>query len=103
MAAAIAVADVYKAEGLEKNSAEVGQYIMDNMPKSPRIKAVRGRGLMIGIEFNEPVSPIRQKLLFEKHIFTGVSGQNMVRVLPPLCLTKAQADEFLKALTEVLG
>ena len=103
MAAAIAVADVYKAEGLEKNSAEVGQYIMDNMPKSPRIKAVRGRGLMIGIEFNEPVSPIRQKLLFEKHIFTGVSGQNMVRVLPPLCLTKAQVDEFLKALTEVLG
>ncbi len=102
MAAAIAVADIYRDEKLEENSARVGKYLLDNMPKSARIKEVRGRGLMIGIEFNEPVSPIRQKLLYDKHIFTGVAGQNMVRILPPLCLTTAQADQFLAAFGEVL-
>ncbi len=102
MAAAIAVADIYRDEKLEENSARVGKYLLDNMPKSARIKEVRGRGLMIGIEFNEPVSPIRQKLLYDKHIFTGVAGQNMVRILPPLCLTTGQADQFLAALGEVL-
>ena len=63
MAAAIAVADIYRDEKLEENSARVGKYLLDNMPQSPRIKEVRGRGLMIGLEFNEPVSPIRQKPL----------------------------------------
>ena len=103
MAAAIAVADVYRDENLEQNSATIGKYLLDNMPKSDRIKEVRGRGLMIGIEFNEPVSPIRQKLLYERHVFTGVAGQNMVRILPPLCLSKEQADHFLKAFAEVLA
>lgn len=103
MAAAIAVADVYRDENLEQNSATIGKYLLDNMPKSDRIKEVRGRGLMIGIEFKEPVSPIRQKLLYERHIFTGVAGQNMVRILPPLCLSKEQADHFLKAFAEVLA
>lgn len=102
MAAAIAVADIYRDEKLEENSARVGKYLLDNMPQSQRIKEVRGCGLMIGIEFNEPVSPIRQKLLYDKRIFTGVAGQNMVRILPPLCLTTAQADQFLAAFGEVL-
>ncbi len=103
MAAAIAVADIYRDEHLEQNSATIGKYLLDNMPKSSRIKDVRGRGLMIGIEFNEPVSPIRQKLLYERHIFTGVARQNMVRILPPLCLSKEQADHFLNAFAEVLA
>lgn len=106
MAAAIAVADVYKEEKLEQNAAQVGQYIIDSlraMPDNGRIKDIRGLGMMIGIEFDEPVSPIRQKLLYEHHIFTGVAGQNMVRILPPLCLSKAEADEFIKALAEVLA
>ncbi len=102
MAAGIAVADIVAEEKLVENAAEVGKYLLDNMPKSPRIKEVRGVGLMIGIEFNEPIKEIRQKLLFEKHIFTGVAGANMVRILPPLCLTKAEADIFLKAFKEVL-
>ena len=106
MAAAIAVADVYKEENLEQNAAQVGQYIIDSlraMSDNGRIKEIRGLGMMIGIEFDEPVSPIRQKLLYEHHIFTGVAGQNMVRILPPLCLSKAEADEFIKALAEVLA
>lgn len=106
MAAAIAVADVYEEEGLEKNAAEVGQYILDELGKidfGGRVKEIRGIGMMIGIEFNEPVSPIRQKLLYEHHIFTGVAGQNMVRILPPLCLSKGEVDQFITALKAVLS
>lgn len=102
MAAAIAVAEITEKEGLVENAAKVGQYLMDNMPKSDKIKEVRGRGLMIGIEFNEPIKEIRTKLLFEKHIFTGVAGTNMIRLLPPLCLTIEEADRFLEAFKDLL-
>ncbi len=102
MAASIAVAEIAEKEGLVENAAKVGQYLMDNMPKSDKIKEVRGRGLMIGIEFNEPIKEIRTKLLFEKHIFTGVAGTNMIRLLPPLCLTIEEADRFLEAFSDLL-
>ena len=85
------------------NALAVGDYIKDALPKSPRIKEVRGKGLMLGIEMNENVAPLRQALLYDKHIFTGVAGQNMIRLLAPLCLTKAEADRFLAAFKEVLG
>ena len=68
----------------------------------PMIKEVRGRGLMLGVEFDGPVAEIRKKLLFDKHIFTGVSGNNMIRLLAPLVLTKDDVDIFIKALEEVL-
>jgi len=103
MAAAIAVMDIIKDEKLVENAAEVGAYIMANLPKSDKIKCVKGYGLMIGIEFNEPMKEIRSKLLFEKHIFTGMAGTNMIRILPPLTLTKAEADEFLSAFKEVVS
>lgn len=103
MAAALAVLDIIEDEKLIDNALQVGEYIKANLPASPRIKEVRGRGLMIGIEFNEEVAPIRRELLFNKHIFTGVAGKNMVRLLAPLCLTQAEADCFLKALNEVLS
>ena len=102
-AGAIAVLDIIGQEHLVENALAVGEYIKENLPKSPRIKEVRGKGLMLGIEFNEPVAPLRQALLYDKHIFTGVAGQNMIRLLAPLCLTKAEADEFLTAFKEVLG
>lgn len=103
MAAAIAVMDIIKNEKLVENAAEVGAYIMANLPKSDKIKCVKGYGLMIGIEFNEPMKEIRSKLLFEKHIFTGMAGTNMIRILPPLTLTKAEADEFLSAFKDVVS
>lgn len=103
MAAAIAVMDIIKDERLIENAAAMGAYIMENLPKSDKIKSVRGYGLMIGIEFNEPMKEIRQKLLFEKHIFTGMAGTNMIRILPPLTLSKAEADEFLAAFKEVVA
>ena len=103
MAAANAVADIIAEEGLVDNAFEVGEYLKANIPDSPLIKEVRGRGMMLGIEFNCPVAEIRRKLLFEKHIFTGVAGSNMVRLLAPLCLTKAQADVFINSFKEVLA
>ncbi len=66
------------------------------------IKEVRGRGLRIGVEFSGPIAELRRKLLFDKHIFTGVSGKNMIRLLAPLTLTKDDVDIFIKALEEVL-
>ena len=57
---------------------------------------------MLGIEFSEDVAPIRRQLLYDKHIFTGVAGKNMVRLLAPLCLRKEQAAYFINALNEIL-
>ena len=102
MVAACAVLDIIKKENLIENAYEVGEYIKANIPASDRIREVRGRGLMLGMEFSEEVAPLRKALLFEKHIFTGVSGKNMIRLLAPLCLSKEEADVFLKALKELL-
>ena len=102
MAAALAVLDIIEDEGLINNAYRVGEYIKAHIPASPRIKEVRGRGLMIGIEMNEDVAPLRRKLLFDDHIFTGVAGQNMIRLLAPLCLTIEQADQFLTAFNEAI-
>ena len=102
-AGALAVLDIIEQEGLMANALAVGDYIKESLPKSPRIKEVRGKGLMLGIEFNESVAPLRQALLYDKHIFTGVAGQNMIRLLAPLCLTKAEAERFLEAFNEVLA
>lgn len=102
MAAALSVLEVMEKENLVENAGEIGEYIKAGIPSSPRIKDVRGKGLMLGIEFNEEVAPLRKALLFDKHIFTGVAGNNMIRLLAPLCLSKAEADEFIKALTEVI-
>ena len=102
-AAAIAVLDVMKQEGLVENAAKVGVYLMEELKKFPQIKEVRGQGLMIGMEFDEPIKDIRRRLLFEQKVFTGVSGTNVIRLLPPLCLTMAEADEFLKRFKQALG
>jgi acetylornithine aminotransferase len=101
--AAIAVLDIMKDENLVENAAKIGNYLMENLKKFPQIKEVRGMGLMIGLEFAEPVKEIRSKLLFEQKVFTGVSGTNVIRLLPPLCLTMADADEFLSRFKKCLA
>ena len=101
-AAGIAVLDVMKQDSLVENAAKVGAYLMEELKKFPQIKEVRGQGLMIGMEFEEPIKDIRRKLLFEKKVFTGVSGTNVIRLLPPLCLSMEEAEEFLKRFKEVL-
>ena len=102
MSAALAVLDIIEEDGLIENAYHVGEYIKFHLPASPRIKEVRGRGLMIGIEMNEDVAPLRQKLLFDYHIFTGVAGKNMIRLLAPLCLTLDEAKQFLEAFAAIL-
>ena len=101
-AAAIAVLDVMKQDNLVENAAKVGAYLMEELNKFPQIKEVRGQGLMIGMEFSEPIKELRRKLLFEQKVFTGVSGTNVIRLLPPLCLSMEEAKEFLKRFKEVL-
>ena len=103
MAAALSVLDVISGENLLQNAREVGEHIMNSIPKDFRIKEVRGRGLMIGLEFNTEIASIRKSLLYDRHIFTGVAGKNMIRLLPPLCLSKEEADVFLNAFKEVLS
>ena len=101
-AAALAVLDIIGQEDLMANALAVGRHIMESLPRSPHIKEVRGKGLMIGIEMAESVAPLRGALLYDNHIFTGVAGQNMIRLLPPLCLTKTQADHFLRTFNKLL-
>lgn len=101
-AAGIAVLEIFEAENLVDNAREVGEYLISQLREIPQIKEVRGRGLMIGLEFGEPVKELRKKLLFEQHVFTGASGTNVLRLLPPLVLTKADADEFISRLKKVL-
>ena len=102
-AAAQAVLDVIEDENLLENVNKVGEYLMTELKKIPAIKEVRGKGLMIGIEFEEPIKEIRTKLLFEEHVFTGVSGTNVIRLLPPLSLSMEQAQEFIARLHKVIG
>ncbi len=101
-AAGIAVLDVIRSENLVQNAKEVGSYLMKKLPEISTDIQIRGKGLMIGIEFRFPMKEMRQKLLFEYGIFTGVSGQNVIRLLPPLSLTKQDADVFLSAFSEVI-
>ncbi|MDP4238213.1 MAG: aminotransferase class III-fold pyridoxal phosphate-dependent enzyme [Bacteroidota bacterium] len=100
--AAIAVLDILEAEHLLDNAQKIGNYLTCELKKIPQIKEVRGLGLMIGIEFDRPIKEIRSRLLFDKKIFTGVSGTNIIRLLPPLCLSKSDADHFLASFKEVI-
>ncbi len=100
-AAGIAVLDVMKDERLIENAATVGDYILENIKNLPGVQEVRGRGLMIGIEMEEPSESIRKKLLFEHHIFTGYAGKTTIRLLPSLALKKEAADVFLEAFARV--
>ena len=102
-AAAEAVLEVMEEEKLLENVNKVGNYLMDELRRIEGIKEVRGRGLMIGIEFEEPIKEIRHRLLFEEHVFTGVSGTNVIRLLPPLTLSLEEAEEFIKRFRKVLS
>lgn len=101
-AAAIAVLEVIERDGLVENAAETGRYLIDELRRFDRLKEVRGRGLMIGIEIDGQGSELRRRLLFEKHVFTGGAGASVVRLLPALCLSRELAARFLEAFRETL-
>lgn len=103
-AAALAVLDVIEGEGLVDNAARIGQYLLDGLKDlqaiNPHITDVRGRGLMIGIEYDHPIKEMRQRLVRDHRVFTGAASTNILRLLPPLCLTQVEADEALAKLKE---
>lgn len=102
-AAAIAVLETIGRERLVENAAAVGEYLIGELREIPALKEIRGRGLMIGIEIDGEGAGLRRRLLFEKHIFTGGAGASTIRLLPPLGLTRAQAERFLTAFKELLS
>lgn len=105
-AGAIAVLDIIEQENLVENACEVGDYLIAKLKALqadyPVIVDVRGRGLMIGIELAVPYKEPRTRLVKEFHCFTGCSGTNVLRLLPPLCITKENADDFIERLKKVL-
>lgn len=104
--AALAVLDVIEEEHLVENAASVGSYLLAQLKtlaaETPSIVDVRGEGLMIGIEFSDNIKTLRTRLVKEQHVFTGAASTNILRLLPPLSLTKAEADDFLSRLKQVL-
>lgn len=106
-AGALAVLDIMEQEHLVENAARVGDYLMTQLRQMQQecshIVDVRGRGLMIGIELDIPYKEPRTRLIKEEHVFTGCSGTNVLRLLPPLCLSMEQTDEFLNKLKKVLS
>lgn len=102
-AAALATLEVIEKEHLIENANEIGDYLQSKLKEIPAIKAIRGKGLMIGIDFDFPVKKLRTKLVKEHRLFTGsASNPNTIRLLPPLNITKADADLFLKKLENAL-
>ncbi|MBP5777206.1 MAG: aspartate aminotransferase family protein [Prevotella sp.] len=105
-AAALAVLDVFEQEHLVENAHEVGEYLITQLKELQKtynhIVDVRGRGLMIGIDLDIPHKDVRQPLIYQEHCFTGCAGTNILRLLPPLCLTKAEADLFIDKLKKTL-
>ena len=101
--AAEAVLEVFEEESLLSNVNRVGEFLLSELGKIEGIKEARGRGLMIGIELDSPVKDIRRRLLFEERVFTGVSGTNVIRLLPPLTLTMDEAADFIARFKRVMG
>lgn len=106
-AAALAVLDVFEQEGLVENAHLVGDYLMKELEelrqRNRHILEVRGRGLMVGVVLDVPHKEVRSRLIHEQHCFTGCAGTNILRVLPPLCLSKGEVDEFIIRLENVLN
>ena len=105
--AALAVLDVFENEGLVENTHLVGEYLMDELKqlqqRTTHIKSVRGLGLMVGVVLDIPQKEVRNKLIYEQHCFTGCASTDILRILPPLCLTRDNVDDFIQRLETVLN
>ncbi len=102
--AAISVLEIIEKENLMDNVNNVYRYFLKQIKSVSEVEKVKGKGLMLGLEFGFEVGDLRKKLIFEKHIFTGGStNKKLLRILPPLTITKEQIDSFINALKEVLS
>lgn len=95
--AALSVLEVIQGDNLLDNATKIGTYLLDELKQIQGVEEVRGKGLMIGIELPVQMAEVRKQLLFEDHIFTGTASPNVIRLLPPLNITKKEADLFLEA------
>ena len=105
-AGALAVLDIIEEEHLVENAAKVGSYLIEELKKligSYHVVDVRGEGLMIGIELDIPYKEPRTRLIKEEHCFTGCAGTNVIRLLPPLCLSMDEAQQFMEKFKRVLA
>jgi len=98
-AASLAVLEVLESEGLMQNANEISNYFISKARELPKLKTIKGRGLMLGLEFDFPIAELRKNLIFNHHIFTGsAKNPNLLRILPPLTIKKEHVDAFLSAL-----
>lgn len=102
-AASIAVIETINNENLVENANQMGQYLVQKVKELKGVKEIRGLGLMIGIEFEFPIADLRKKLLFDEKIFTGYSGTNTLRLLPPLCIKEREIDQFIDSIRTLLS
>lgn len=103
-AASLAVLEVLEQDNLMDNAEQLGSYLKKELGKLPNVQEVRGFGLMIGVEFDQPVAEWRKELLYKHHIFTGSSSnKNVLRLLPPLSVRKEECDELISALKETIS
>jgi len=101
--AALSVLEILEVENLVDNARLTGDYFMSEAVKIPEVKNVKGRGLMVGLEFDFEVSELRKKLIYDEHIFTGgAMNKKLLRILPPLSIGKTEIDQFIEALQRVL-
>ncbi|MBJ6366631.1 aspartate aminotransferase family protein [Snuella sedimenti] len=102
-AAALAVLEVMDTENLMQNAEEISAYFVEKAQAIPEVKQLKGRGLMLGMEFNFPIADLRKELIFKHNIFTGsAKNPNVLRILPPLTIKKEHVDQFFEALKKVL-
>jgi acetylornithine aminotransferase len=103
-AAALSVLDVIEKESLIDNVTTISTYFQEKAAEIPQVKNIKGRGLMLGLEFDFDVTELRKKLIYDEHIFTGNASQkNLLRILPPLSITKADVDVFFAGLKSALS
>ena len=101
--ATLSVLKALKAQNLMQNAKEMEVYFREQAKDISEIVNLKGRGLMLGLEFEFPVSELRKKLLFQHKIFTGSSkNPNLIRILPPLTIRKEHIDSLFKALKHIL-
>lgn len=96
-AASIAVLDVMEQEHLIDNAQKMGDYLLEQLKGISGVKAIRAKGLMIGVDMQNPAGPLRKSLVFDHKVFTGAAGTHTVRLLPALNITKKEIDEFIDA------
>ncbi len=99
--AALAVIDIIENEHLVENAAKIGEYFRQALSHDKAVKEYRGKGLMIGLELKEEYIGLRNRLLFEKHFFTGAAGAQVIRLLPSLTVSQETAESFVNAWREL--